>query len=112
MTRLLTMMCLIGCVSKHQKFYKNYEPTESPCIDGTILNISNSTCNAVYMNKENEIIKLRCANADIASWWNASSFYVVRSDFDKEISPSWVLFCVDSGYAVFAQEYSAQLGYP
>ena len=112
MTRFVIIFLLAGCASKHQQFYKNYEPTESPCIDGTILNISKSTCNAVHMNKKDGVINLRCTSADTASWWNASSFYVVRSNFEKEINPSWVLFCIDSEHAVFAQEYSAHIGYP
>jgi hypothetical protein len=110
--KLALIILLSGCVSKHQRFYKNFEPTESPCVDGTVLNISKSTCNAVYWGVTDNIIKFRCTDAYSGNWWNAMAFYVLPSDYGKEINPNWTIFCADRRFVVFTEEFSSQIDTP
>jgi len=103
MIKILAIFLLTGCMSKHS-FVKNFTPSESPCIDGTLLNISKSGCDSLFWGTKDDIIKLRCTLTDIPSFWCTTAFYITSIHNETEANPSWTVFCADSGFVVYTGE--------
>ena len=93
---LLLSLLLTGCFS-HRMFKKDYITlSESPCVDGTILNIDQAGCESFYWGTDSEmiILKIRCTYAPEDSFWSRSTFYAVPHSHDIEHS-NWSRFCQD-----------------
>lgn len=96
MLRLIPFIFLIAC-GPYRYLKKDYITlSESPCVDGTILNIDQAGCEGFYWGTDIEMItlKIRCAYAPEDSFWTKSSFYAVPHDYEI-IHANWKLYCQD-----------------
>ena len=86
---------LIACGPKHI-FGKDYVTvSESPCVDGTIVNIDQAGCESFYWGaiEEMVILKIRCAYSEEDNFWTTSTFYAVPHGV--EVPFQWALYCQD-----------------
>ncbi len=106
MIRFLLFFLLTGCIH-NRAFRKDFTAlSESPCVDGTILNIYESGCVNTYVGKyegDFPILKVRCTYSREESWMTKKSFYVVPSNFPS-IDPRWKAFCRDVYADVYVSE--------
>lgn len=97
MIRYLSLVFLLSC-SPSRLFKTAYiSYSESPCIDGTILNIDQAGCESFYWGTtqpEGVTLKVRCTYAPEDSFWTRSTFYAVPHGYDIEYS-NWGLYCED-----------------
>jgi len=94
--KYLPLIFLFGC-SPHRLIKKDYiTMSESPCIDGTILNIDQAGCESFYWgtNKSGETLKIRCVHSSEDSWWTKTSFYAIPNYYES-IASNWSLYCSD-----------------
>ena len=97
---LVSIVLLLGCAPKH------ITPSESPCVDGTILNMNQYGCKSFYMgiSQDAPSLKIRCTYAKKDNFWTKSSFYSFPHEY--EIISNWSLFCKDR----YVQMYTAPTG--
>ena len=93
---VLSMM--LSCAPKH--FQKYVLPSESPCVDGIIINIAERGCDAFFWGIRDETLKIRCTVADEQSWWTSTSFYFVPLKSQNTIGVDWADFCTDRTFRV------------
>jgi len=108
MIKVVLALFLAGCASKHS-LIKNMTPSESPCIDGTLLNISKSGCDSLFWGIKDDVIKVRCTLTDNPSFWCTTAFYMTSIHNDAEADDSWTVFCADTGFVVFTGETLTRL---
>jgi len=115
--KLLPLLLFIGC--GYGKIYKDpgkvYEKgfkalSESPCIDGTIVNIYEAGCEVFYwgVDPNGIILKMRCAYAPKDSLWTKSTFYAVPNNHSI-IHSNWFLFCEDRQVSLYSVSQGAEL---
>ena len=100
---ILTMSFLFlittGCASKHVGNFTL--PSESPCIDGTIMNIDSRGCKVFFWGVRKETVKIRCTMTDDQNWWVNTSFYVMPKSSEDHVSEHWSSFCSDRNFNVY-----------
>ena len=97
MIRFLLFISLVGCVGNRALRKDFTSLSESPCVDGTILNIYESGCINTYVGViENEFttIKIRCTYSNRETSWTRSSFYVVKRGTAPQ-EQGWQRHCSD-----------------
>ncbi len=96
MFRFAIFLLLISCFPP--RIYKKDFITlsESPCVDGTILNIHQAGCESFYWgtDPEGELLKIRCTYAPEMNWWTTQSFHAVPHDYPLEYN-NWLIYCTD-----------------
>ncbi len=97
---ILAFSLLVGCSSKRH-LQKYVLPSESPCLDGTIINIDDAGCKSFFWGVRSDTIKIRCTMTDDQSWWVNTSFYFVPKQSDDSISDQWKEFCTDNEFNVY-----------
>ena len=104
MIRLLSFFLLTGCL-QNRAFRKDFTSlSESPCVDGTILNIYESGCFNTYLGQiggDTPILKVRCTYSNHDNWMTRTSFYVVPSD-QPHPGEDWQPYCRDLYVDVYA----------
>ena len=101
MTKFLLLLFLTACGPKHI-FGKDYVTlSESPCIDGTILNIDQAGCKSFYWgtDPEMQLLKIRCTYAKEDNFWTKSSFYAIPHG--ATVPLQWTLYCQDRYICVY-----------
>jgi hypothetical protein len=82
--------------------FQNYSlPSESPCLDGTIINIDSEGCKTFFWGVRKDTIKLRCTMTRDQSWWVNTSFYFVPNTSEDRPDNHWQSFCKDETYRVY-----------
>jgi hypothetical protein len=110
MNKFFILIFILGC-SPHRIFKKDYITlSESPCIDGTILNMDQAGCESFYWGTQPEGIKLkiRCTYAPKDDFWTRMTFYAVPHDYDIMHS-NWGLYCEDRYVKMYAVPRGRQL---
>jgi len=110
MFRYTIFLFLIACFP-NRVFKKDFITlSESPCVDGTILNIHQAGCESFYWGTagDGEILKIRCAYAPEMNWWTTRSFYAVPHDYSLEYS-NWSIYCTDRYVDVYVTPTGVQL---
>lgn len=103
MSLFFSLILLLSC-SPNKLFKTAYlSLSESPCIDGTILNIEQAGCDSFYWGaKPNSVmLKVRCTSSQKDNFWTRSTFYAVPHSFDIEYS-NWKLYCKDRHVNVYS----------
>jgi len=94
--KLLPLAFLLACGGPHRFIKKEYITlSESPCIDGTILNIDQAGCESFYWGTDvnQKILKVRCTYAPEDNWWTGMAFYAIPHDtLIRDTAP---IFCTD-----------------
>ena len=104
MIRFLPFIFLAAC--SHNKLFKKEYITlsQSPCVDGTILNIDQTGCESYYwgaLGADGEILKIRCTAPTENHWWTNMSFYAVPIYRDI-VHAGWDLYCEDKYVRMYA----------
>jgi hypothetical protein len=103
LTRFLPLLFLLGCGS-HRMFKKEYITlSESPCIDGTILNIDQAGCESFYWGTDptGVTLKVRCTYAPKHSFWSGNTFFAVPHGYEP-IHSNWGFYCEDRYVKMYA----------
>ncbi len=103
MFRLFPILLLLSCGPRHI-LKKNYITlSESPCVDGTILNIDQAGCESFYWGTDPEgvTLKIRCAYAPEDNFWTRTSFYAIPHNHSI-VAGSWGLYCQDRYVKMYA----------
>ena len=110
MNKFLPLIFLIGC-SGNRLFKKEYITlSESPCVDGVILNIDQAGCEGFYWGTTDngEVLKIRCTYAPKDNMWTKSIFYAVPHNHQVDYS-NWFLFCEDRLIKMYSAPYGVRL---
>ena len=94
--RFFILIFLLAC-SPYRVFKKEYITlSESPCIDGTILNMDQAGCEGFYWGTKPDGIKLkiRCTYSESRNFWTETDFFAVSHSYDLGYS-NWHLYCED-----------------
>jgi hypothetical protein len=115
MNKALPLLFLIGCSSHEIAPYRVSKKTyiavsESPCVDGTLVNIDQAGCESLYWGPvpNSPILKIRCTYAPKDNVWTRSSFYAVPHNHQVEYS-NWFLFCEDRYVKMYSAPYGIKL---
>ena len=103
MFRLLPIIFLLSC-APYRIFTKEYITlSDSPCVDGTILNIDQAGCEGFYWGTDPSgvTLKIRCTYAPEDSFWTRTTFYSIPHNHDADYT-NWFLFCEDRHVKMFA----------
>ena len=98
---------LTACIHEHRYIGRDMTPSESPCIDGTLVNMDGAGCKMYYFGNhpDDYYIKMRCTFSKSDSIWTNGSFVAVAGGaVDKtsfEISEDWKLHCADRHVIMF-----------
>jgi hypothetical protein len=96
---VLLVSLLFACGPKHlQKFVM---PSESPCIDGTLINVNENGCKSFFWGVRSETVKLRCTMSEEQNWWVNTSFYIMPKNSNDSISENWNTFCEDKTFKIY-----------
>ena len=108
--KTLFLLTLIGCGSHRSVKKSMLESSESPCLDGTIVNIYQAGCKSLYIGeaKDGSLLKIRCAYSPDDSFLTKATFYVSSKEFDSVYS-NWFLYCEDRYTKVFSTPYGINL---
>jgi hypothetical protein len=110
MLRLIPLIFFISC-GPYRIFKKDFiTPSESPCIDGTILNIHQAGCESFYWgtNRDGVTLKIRCSYAPEMNWWTARSFYAVPHEYGI-MNANWQRYCIDKYVKMYAVPMGTKL---
>ena len=96
----VVLLTLTGCGPKYhlQKFVL---PSESPCIDGTIINVHSNGCESFFWGVRSETVKIRCTMTNDQNWWANTSFYFMPKNSPDPVSEHWKDFCQDRDFKVY-----------
>ncbi len=115
MNKALCLLLLVGCshheISPYKVSKKTYiAASESPCVDGTLVNVGQAGCESLYWGSvpNSPVLKIRCTYAPEDSMWTKSSFYAVPHDHQIEYS-NWFLFCEDRYVKMYSAPYGIRL---
>ena len=113
MIRLLPLVFILAC--SHSKLFKKEYITlsQSPCVDGTVLNVDQAGCEGFYwgaIGPNQEILKIRCTYAPESHWWTAMSFYAVPIYRDI-VFADWSLYCEDRYVRMYAAGNSVKFNF-
>ncbi len=102
--RILILSTLVGCAANKRVMGETFEFTESPCLDGVVLNISNSKCEALYTGRDPATggIKLRCTLSKETSLWTETRFFMAPHSTHVS-GEKWVPFCSDHYGTVYIE---------
>ena len=109
MIKFFLPLLLLSC-SPNRMFKTAYlSLSESPCVDGTILNIEQAGCESFYWGTKPDgvTLKVRCTYASENNSWTRSTFYAVPHNVEIEYS-NWGLYCEDR----YVKMYSIPSGIP
>mgnify|MGYP003661470043 CR=1 FL=1 len=86
----LSMLLIVGCSAKQKIMGETFEFTQSPCLDGLVLNISNSSCEVLYTGRDSDTggLKMRCTSAKESTHWTESR---------------WRPFCIDQYGTIYIE---------
>ena len=103
MIKLLPIIFFIGCCQHHllKKDYKTL--TQSPCLDGTILNMDDAGCEIFYWGviPDEALLKVRCTYGTEDNWWTRMAFYGVSHQQDLTVGDEF-LYCRDRYIKMYA----------
>jgi len=106
---LLIIPLLVGCGPK-KHFQKYVLPSESPCLDGTIINIDDAGCKSFFWGVRESTVKIRCTMTDTQNWWVNTSFYFVPKNSGDPVSDDWTSFCTDGEFNVYKGSTLIKMG--
>ena len=110
MIRVLPLVFLLAC-GPYRIIKKDYFTwSESPCVDGTILNIDQAGCESFYWGTQPNgvVLKVRCVYAPEDSFWTRMTFYAIP--YNRTVkTPNWGLYCEDRYVKMYALPANVQL---
>ena len=81
-----------------------YRPTNSPCLDGLLVNLGNSCSTMVEIVGEGAFSVLQCHQAKTKNdLWDKYTFVVITSH-DLPVPPGAEQFCIDTNAVVYFKE--------
>ena len=101
--RFFLLAFLLSC-HPYKIFKKEYITlSESPCIDGTMLNIDQAGCEGFYWGTKPESVKLkiRCTYSENRNFWTEMDFYAIPNTSYLTHS-NWNLYCEDRYIKMYA----------
>jgi len=110
MLRYFLLVFIVGC-SPYHIFKKQYITlSESPCIDGTILNMDQAGCESFYWGTQPEgiTLKVRCTYAPERSFWSEMDFYAVPHGYTL-VHANWGSYCEDRYVKMYAVPRGSRL---
>jgi hypothetical protein len=83
--------------------------SESPCIDGTILNMDQAGCESFYWGPRDHgiVLKITCTDADVQSFWTNTDFYATPHRYELA-NADLRAYCVDRYTNIYALPRGAQ----
>lgn len=110
MIRFSLLVLLLSCGPNKLFKTKYLSLSESPCVDGTVLNIEQAGCESFYWGtmSSGEVLKIRCTYSPNESWWTRTSFYAVPHNHPLTES-SWGMYCEDRHVKMFAHPRDVRL---
>lgn len=97
---VLWIAILNGCGTKHASVESSI--FLSPCIDGTILNMSAGGCDEFNVSPSTEgYMELACTSARTAGFWTATKFRAYPVDSEVLVPEGWHVHCVDHRTVMF-----------
>ena len=102
--RALPLVFLLAC-GPHRILKKDYFTwSESPCIDGTILNIDQAGCESFYWGTKPDgvVLKVRCVYAPKDSFWTRTTFYAIPHHREPDTAMNWGMYCEDRYVKMYA----------
>ena len=108
MIKIFILIFMMGCGPKY--FQKISIPTESPCLDGVMVNIDNQTCSAFFWGYRRDTLKIRCGITSDQSWWVNTSFYFVPIKSQDKIHEEWTPYCTDKEFRAYTGPTLIKIG--
>ena len=103
MIRLFFLIALQSC-GPYRMLSTDYSTlSESPCVDGTVLNIDQAGCKSFYWGVRSSgiVLKIRCSYAPVRSFWTETDFYAVPHGH-VEVGSNWGPYCEDKFIRMYA----------
>ena len=101
---LLIVMTSISC-TKSRLIVKNFETSNSLCIDALLVNLASAGCKAVYSSQGKNYVYLRCddENYQEAGGIMNYEFYLTPTNLYAE-APDTELICSDASVTITTSE--------
>jgi hypothetical protein len=108
---ILVFLLMCSACSPYRIFKKDYITlSESPCVDGTILNMDQAGCESFYWGTDPEgaTLKVRCTYSPNTNFWTTMDFYAIPHGDDITYS-NWGWYCEDRYVKMYATPRGTQL---
>ncbi len=108
---IIFLLSISGCVPKHGKTESS--TFMSPCIDGTIVNMSVEGCTEFSINSvpQEGYMDLACSSPGDLGFWTATKFRAYSSTLEEIIPPDgYQGHCVDQRTIMFVSPKEFQTG--
>ena len=96
---MIWVLLLVGCFHNPLRVTgPHYVPSESPCLDGTLVNVAGHGCESLYFGfvPGSKMFKMKCYYSEEDNFWTTSDFYFVPYfERDEFINPLWIQMCSD-----------------
>tara|TARA_B100000287_G_C20016663_1_gene536760 strand:- start:23 stop:337 length:315 start_codon:yes stop_codon:yes gene_type:complete len=73
--KVLLLLLLTGCATKNQLIVKNFETSNSMCIDALIVNLTSEGCTSLAHEQTNNYVTLTCTNTNLGMW-SGHEYYI------------------------------------
>jgi len=103
MFRYLLFVFLLSCAGRQRYAGPDLVSSESPCVDGTLVNMDQAGCEMVYfgyINSDQNTLKIRCTYSKKKNLWTQVSFYVIPNDYPL-LHANWFQVCRDMFVTVY-----------
>jgi hypothetical protein len=94
---LLISILASGCFSINRYAGKDLVTSQSPCMDGVLVNMDGAGCEMFYFGVirwDERVFMVRCTYSEDENFWTKSIFYSVPRDYSP-IYADWNRFCSD-----------------
>ena len=94
------LLFLSGCSGKNLVI-KNFETTNSPCLDALIVNITASGCNRIETEQQGEYLRVKCLQRPKTpvAFWTEGDFYITHGE-PSTVPAGAQPVCADAGTLV------------
>jgi hypothetical protein len=91
----LLIISTVGC-SMHRYVGPDMITSDSPCVDGTVVNMDAAGCDLFYWGTVplQGMLKIRCTTSRKDNFWTTSTFYAFPRD-DTSVHAGWHRHCDD-----------------
>ena len=95
---LLSLLLITGCAAKNNFVMKNFESSNSMCIDALVINITNEGCPNLFHENFGSYAAVSCEDVSLGPW-TAHEYYIHQTGTDLEKEGTAPL-CVDMNVSI------------
>ena len=95
----LSIFMMTGCLGKNRVVVKNFETTNSMCLDALFVNITGEGCAQIIHENMGSYVKMSCSQKNLGRWTEHEYYLFQTGTILEREEPSKIL-CTDMNVSV------------